>query len=1241
MTDFSSLNDLLNCNTSNHWSDICGTELLLPVNDDFIQAIHSPIHFNKSCSIINECTATIEGLCKDMFHFEADFYERLPFLMDFIMKQSKINQNEKAMSIVSLANQYISSIKLSKSSKQKYTLESHSTDVFIGPLCSPLTVVDIDTILHTKKSTEPISTDSSLFTDSYFVCEKSDGIRSINVQLFEPFFPIWTYNYEVIPLILCLQLEKELFSIIESHDDLPTRFKTERSCSLECKELITIQNNTYTLTFIKKEWRSDSIYPIFIFNLQSNEKFYTLKRTIDPDKGRYFSYFYDRSMTNIFLSLSEPITSLNKERVLHAILDGEMIKNIHGDKYTFAVFDIIHYSILSFADTSYAGFNVVQNYVHAKSMSERAKYYHLYIHQFKPIQESLPIFGFITRLSFYPKELYPLSELDHIIDKITLIKESSNSIDSSTKVNSPYHTKYIYNQLHYNDGLIFTSNHFQIVPGSSSHQFKWKWPDKLTVDFLLRKKNISNTGCNLYIVNMFFKKKRLHNEFIEGTTFYKIIPMKSFVKIDFPKDPIHDSTDTQNSGVVAECFYNKDTKQWEIVKQRRDKIYPNSVFTIVSILESIAQDLTIEKLFKYFTKKVIPRHIQFDSKTNMTNSITNFAIKKSISCVFILKASYDDDNSISLKLQFLVQLNFNKKDPKIKKIHPIVCPHVTVKKHCYYDSSIEKAESINSQDYIHIKELFAQYYKANLSDINNKLIKLEDTLLENILSIQLANNGGTYAWSDTTVIANYNPCANKWLITHVSKQPTRNLSYYKDNKSYRSTKNNAHATQIMNHLMYLIDNKHRDALYQASIRDFPYSDNVFSNQHYSKKTNELGSLPDITRSEIRRINNFIKTYILYFSIAYLKSTSPQSFISKNEPLREDKLISILDLCSGRGGDLSKYKHYLKDISFILSIDSCIDAVAHAARRYSASKGLSLAIQPGQFKNSILTRFSVADCFSSELSQFFLSTMSGIFTHPDINPVVSCTPQGAHTISPDSSYNDYKVSLVVCQFALQYAFSSRQMVRDTIRNISAFLLPGGLFVATVPDPAWLKSAKERIRAGQDQFCEKVALNDLNSIKSAKERIEPGQDQFCKKVAPNDLDSIKSAKERIRAGVYESTHFSVAFPALGHAGVAPPSTFGEAYKVQYDTTVCEYEFIVDEDYLDAVAMEFGLAPLYQATFTDLLQEIKRMPDAPQLLKKFFPYEPTSDAHYQDILSSDLTQDLQEALSLYKVIVYSKMT
>lgn len=116
-------------------------------------------------------------------------------------------------------------------------------------------------------------------------------------------------------------------------------------------------------------------------------------------------------------------------------------------------------------------------------------------------------------------------------------------------------------------------------------------------------------------------------------------------------------------------------------------------------------------------------------------------------------------------------------------------------------------------------------------------------------------------------------------------------------------------------------------------------------------------------------------------------------------------LSVLDLGSGRGGDLAKFGRYR--LRFYLGVDGCATSVLEARERHRK------LVTNG--RSALPARFEALD-FRKDIIPL------------DVNAV----------------------DLVTCQFSLQFAFDTQDSVLHLFSEIKRVLRPGGVLVGILPD-----------------------------------------------------------------------------------------------------------------------------------------------------------------------------------------------
>jgi len=119
--------------------------------------------------------------------------------------------------------------------------------------------------------------------------------------------------------------------------------------------------------------------------------------------------------------------------------------------------------------------------------------------------------------------------------------------------------------------------------------------------------------------------------------------------------------------------------------------------------------------------------------------------------------------------------------------------------------------------------------------------------------------------------------------------------------------------------------------------------------------------------------------------------------------------NVLDLCSGKGGDLLKFNK--ASINHYVAADLAHNSVMDVINRYNSLQNITFS-----------ATFVSANC---------------------------CKVRLADKLPPNLLFD-----LVNCQFALHYSFESEEYARGLLRNVSDRLKPGGHFIGTIPNANYL-------------------------------------------------------------------------------------------------------------------------------------------------------------------------------------------
>ncbi|RNF00410.1 putative methyltransferase, putative,mRNA cap methyltransferase-like protein [Trypanosoma rangeli] len=811
---------------------------------------------------------------------------------------------------------------------------------FMGPLCVPM-----------RKSHA-----ATLRSEEYFLMEKSDGTRAILVSFCVQAFPCWvlrggnswTRNSLRLDDVAALEDVRQLVcqSTMPSRSGWPLQLSLG-AFYVESKVTISPDGEVETFT-LKPCPATPSAAAAATNNIMAERRLGT----------RHMGYCFDRSMTQAYLLLEEyAVPSL-----LAFAVDGEIMIAVsdveeNGTKPIFGCFDVFRYTQMKDAedgDTPLTRWPMSKRYEVLRNLIVAP------MHPVENARTPAPC------LRIFAKQMFPIKKFARCVSRI-------HRVDTGEKLGVG---EYYYDGPHgltRNDGFIFTPEKFDLVQGARKEQLKWKWPSLLSVDWSI---TAIADRTDEYTVNLFFRKRRFgHTPDSVGCP-----RLSSAMRL---LNPFSLRIPTGNS-VVAECMFDRKEKCWSIERLRTDKTEPNSVVTVISVLESLVEDITLEVLIDLIgvTDTLLASEVQSlqgdaEEGVGKTNTWSLEPISKHNTCQLTLRATQlQTPGNHELYLYWAVRI------PSERQCIPCI--------HCK------------------VSECTGLGFTCPAEDETSKLT-------EN-LYIALANAGGSYAWSDFTVDAVFDGDTGRWNI--VSLHPTG------DNR--KST-----YVGIIEHLQYLLVHG-REAV--RAIMAFADEQQIYSatnmpmtsllektNNHYACKTRELSA--EKSRSALRLFNNWVKNVLITNAVAYFP-------LQRGYETNGDGL-AVADLCSGRGGDLFKWRAHQP--WYLFMVDSCLDAVAESAARYSISRGLSVkGVSQGKSNPGVFAYFTVCDVFDEK---------------------------GALEVQFENFFNTYlkgrRLDIISCQFSLHYGCSTEERTTCFLRAVSAALRPGGVFIGTTVSDAELR------------------------------------------------------------------------------------------------------------------------------------------------------------------------------------------
>ena len=404
---------------------------------------------------------------------------------------------------------------------------------------------------------------NKLEENEYYITEKSDGIRAMLLMICNTHFPRWVYdddNTEQFPLL--------------TNSAIECTYKHAKS---QGKDFVCTIDRLPNTKFEYK-CRTDTVHLVDTTNNNSRR----LRRL----KGWCFSFLFDRTY-EFFLCLEEiafpapqtlkqnlkRVEDVNFHKVL--ILDGEIVYNLGERRNNYTIYDVVTCTNEMDKTQSFTKESMTNRIRAIKKLINEPHYYY-----YKEVLHKQPP----KTLKLYLKHFYKKQDLLKVLECIK---------------KDPKTGEYTYKGFNKNDGLIFTPNDSKlsaVKPGSNEFLLKWKWPNKLTCDFLVVPISLSkiasqvtatnDTETNLFYFYFYHKGNPVYYDAIQ----IKAIPEEVFTKI---------CTLREQQGIIAECGYDALSQQWYFVLVREDKTTGNAYKTVANTIENTIENVTVDDLKHY------------------------------------------------------------------------------------------------------------------------------------------------------------------------------------------------------------------------------------------------------------------------------------------------------------------------------------------------------------------------------------------------------------------------------------------------------------------------------------------------------------------------------------------------------------------------------------------------------------------------------------------------------------------
>ncbi|KAI9723837.1 MAG: mRNA cap guanine-N7 methyltransferase [Chrysothrix sp. TS-e1954] len=354
---------------------------------------------------------------------------------------------------------------------------------------------------------------------------------------------------------------------------------------------------------------------------------------------------------------------------------------------------------------------------------------------------------------------------------------------------------------------------------------------------------------------------------------------------------------------------------------------------------------------------------------------------------------------------------------------------------------------------------------------------------------------------------------------------------------------------------------------------------------------------------LRNFNNWAKSAVIQ------KFSADEGFVGRPNasiPGEAGKRLLVLDIGSGKAGDLQKWEKAPQALSLYVGLDPAENLIEEAKRRYKSRQASNRRIFDG--------RFIVKDCFAGWLGDVPIVNEVGIdgSVGPDGNPQAQRFGGGGFDV----------VSMMFC---IHYAFETEDLARGMLRNVAGSLKKGGRFIGVNVNSdaiaakvvehyggekqetaAGLKSPKQDGLNYDDE-----AADDWNPEKPADAVSNDSSDSDWDPEAPAESKPIASVefKKPEPAAVDDS----IPHPSWGNSLYSfnflskPPTDglfrppFGWKYDYKLEEAVATPEFVVPFEALRALALDYDLELQWRKPFMEIWESEKNDPVLGELSRR----------------------------------------
>lgn len=207
---------------------------------------------------------------------------------------------------------------------------------------------------------------------------------------------------------------------------------------------------------------------------------------------------------------------------------------------------------------------------------------------------------------------------------------------------------------------------------------------------------------------------------------------------------------------------------------------------------------------------------------------------------------------------------------------------------------------------------------------------------------------------------------------------------------------------------------------------------------------------------LRSFNNWVKTVAIQkfspdeefldaLAVANGQDEAEQSWVPRTttadaEADLENKGLLVIDLGCGKGGDLGKWQQAPQRVDLYVGLDPADISIDQATERYDNMRRPQGRKRPRRDVHPLFhAEFAAQDCFAESLADVPIVKQVGF--DENVGP-------GGNIMSARWGGGGFDV--VVCMFAMHYAFENEVKARQMLKNVSGLLKKGGRFIGVSPN-----------------------------------------------------------------------------------------------------------------------------------------------------------------------------------------------